>query len=572
MQSAPNASPSTPAPNPDPGLTFLIEPKPWLEIFLRNFGDLFRPDPPQVWITAAPGEYWADALVNRPVAWAAFRQSVFGHVLALLSIYGLTLLWLNHPQVLPDELPRTRPVANYQLSEYLPAIAKAEKKPEPPHRRVAQKADPEYAPQEIISVHVGHNSTQQTIVNPLNPKLLNQDVPLPNIVARAPIPSAPIVASHRVNTPLPLDVPLAVPPVEPPAQRSLHALTFPVQQPVVAPAESPVNRNLASLHLPLQSQTAVPPAPTVAQRNLGDINLAVNAPAVEAPKLPVVEQQAATGQQSAQASPPAKVIPPSEPITAGTGKSQAQEVGQLLVLNVHPVAPTGPMAVPEGNRQGEFAAGPSGHVGASAQPEIAAGSNDSPGGSKEGSSSLPGNVYIAPPPNKITAAVVVSAPSLPDAPRPTLHDTPPPRDGGTPPGRIENQVFGGRKSYSMALNMPNLTSAGGSWVMRFAEMNPIPGSAGDGVSAPEPLRKVDPAYPATLMRDRIEGVVILYAVIHSDGSVGEVRVLQGVDDTLDENARDAMQKWHFRPATKNGAPVDLEAVIKIPFRAPRRVF
>ena len=108
--------------------------------------------------------------------------------------------------------------------------------------------------------------------------------------------------------------------------------------------------------------------------------------------------------------------------------------------------------------------------------------------------------------------------------------------------------------------------------MRFAEMNPIPGSAGDGVSAPEPLRKVDPAYPAALMRDRVEGIVILYAVIHSDGSVGEVRVLQGVDDTLDENARDAVQKWRWRPGTKNGAPVDLEAVIKIPFRAPRKVF
>jgi TonB family protein len=74
------------------------------------------------------------------------------------------------------------------------------------------------------------------------------------------------------------------------------------------------------------------------------------------------------------------------------------------------------------------------------------------------------------------------------------------------------------------------------------------------------------------MRDRVEGVVILYAVIRSDGTVGDVRVLQGVQDTLDENAREAMQKWHFRPGTKNGAPVDLEAVIKIPFRAPRTVF
>ena len=124
----------------------------------------------------------------------------------------------------------------------------------------------------------------------------------------------------------------------------------------------------------------------------------------------------------------------------------------------------------------------------------------------------------------------------------------------------------------MKLDMPNLTSVGSSWIIRFAEMNPIPGGSGDGLSAPVALSKVDPAYPAALMRDRVEGIVVLYAVIHSDGSVADVKVLQGVQDTLDENARDAMQKWHFRPGTKNGSPVDIEAVIKIPFRAPRKVF
>jgi protein TonB len=121
----------------------------------------------------------------------------------------------------------------------------------------------------------------------------------------------------------------------------------------------------------------------------------------------------------------------------------------------------------------------------------------------------------------------------------------------------------------MSLNMPNLASAAGSWIIRFAEMNPAPGTAGENLSAPVAVYKVDPAYPATLARDRVEGVVVLYAVIHSDGSVGQIKVLQGVQDSLDENACTALQKWHFRPATKNGAPVELEAVIQVPFKAPR---
>jgi len=71
--------------------------------------------------------------------------------------------------------------------------------------------------------------------------------------------------------------------------------------------------------------------------------------------------------------------------------------------------------------------------------------------------------------------------------------------------------------------------------------------------------------PSDLMQARVEGRVILYAVIHADGTVGEVRVLQSLDDRLDENAKKAIARWHFRPATKNGNPVDLEAVVQIPF-------
>ena len=51
------------------GLHLVIEPEPWLRIFLRNIADLFRATPPPVWFTSRPAEYWADALVRRPLAW-----------------------------------------------------------------------------------------------------------------------------------------------------------------------------------------------------------------------------------------------------------------------------------------------------------------------------------------------------------------------------------------------------------------------------------------------------------------------------------------------------------------------
>jgi TonB family protein len=138
----------------------------------------------------------------------------------------------------------------------------------------------------------------------------------------------------------------------------------------------------------------------------------------------------------------------------------------------------------------------------------------------------------------------------------------------------ERTVFGNRRFYSVTLNMPNLNSAGGSWVIRFAELNHE--SSSHDASAPAPdlsqpmaTRKVDPAYPIQLMRENVAGTVILYAVIHADGSVGNVRVLRGVDERLDRFASEAVAQWKFDPATKNGAPVDVEATFQIPFRPAR---
>jgi TonB family protein len=139
------------------------------------------------------------------------------------------------------------------------------------------------------------------------------------------------------------------------------------------------------------------------------------------------------------------------------------------------------------------------------------------------------------------------------------------------PTAEERQVFGDRKSYSMVLNMPNLNSGGGSWVIRFAELKESIAAATGDLVAPEATHKVDPGYPMELMRQNVKGTVTLYAVIHSDGHVSDVRVLNSPDDRLDPFAQAAVTRWEFRPALKNGVPVALEAVFKIPFH-PARTF
>jgi protein TonB len=116
----------------------------------------------------------------------------------------------------------------------------------------------------------------------------------------------------------------------------------------------------------------------------------------------------------------------------------------------------------------------------------------------------------------------------------------------------------------MMLNMPNFTSTGGSWIIRFAELNQ---AAGPGeLTGPVALVKVDPAYSPELQQQIKDGVVVLYAVIRADGSVNDVRVLRSIDQRLDDRARSALMQWRFRPGTKNGMAVAVEAVVQIPFK------
>jgi periplasmic protein TonB len=84
------------------------------------------------------------------------------------------------------------------------------------------------------------------------------------------------------------------------------------------------------------------------------------------------------------------------------------------------------------------------------------------------------------------------------------------------------------------------------------------------------VHKVDPKYPQSTILDHIEGEVILYGVIRRDGSVESIQKVRGIDDVLDSNSIEAFAQWKFQPATRDGDPVDVEAIVHIPFKAPER--
>jgi len=123
----------------------------------------------------------------------------------------------------------------------------------------------------------------------------------------------------------------------------------------------------------------------------------------------------------------------------------------------------------------------------------------------------------------------------------------------------------GRVVYTVAIQMPNVTSYSGSWILWYAERRSESSDERE-VLPPEPLRKVDPIYDNSAVEDRVEGKVQLSAIIHTDGYVYGISVVKGLDPRLDKSATEALRKWEFTPARRDGNPVDVDIVIEIPFR------
>jgi periplasmic protein TonB len=93
-----------------------------------------------------------------------------------------------------------------------------------------------------------------------------------------------------------------------------------------------------------------------------------------------------------------------------------------------------------------------------------------------------------------------------------------------------------------------------------------PWRPGSGIEPPSLLREVRPDYPEDARRRSIEGDVVLEIVVRHDGSVGDVRVLHGLGDSLDQRAVQAVRQWRFAPARRRGEPVDVLVEVSVEFK------
>jgi TonB family protein len=350
----------------------------------------------------------------------------------------------------------------------------------------------------------------------------------------------------------------------------------------------PRQRRAATVtHAPLPDVPSLDP-------HLAEITLA---PSTSGPTRPKMELNAGSAPRVAERKQSGDVGPAPEvgssQITAANGNPTA-----FIALSATPAPPAPNVQPPQGNLSARVSISPDGkHPGVpggspNSTPVASGNANGGPesagGAGKAGNEKNSLGVSISggnPPANNGvsglggTSSKINAAPSRPlvikPEPRANAGDAPertgPPDFAALPPGAKPEQIFASKKIYTLNVNMPNMNSSTGSWILHFSELraNPDgPHMESPDLAGPAPLKKIDPKYPPSLMSERVEGEVILYAVIRRDGSVDSIQLVRGIDEQLDANAMEALSQWKFHPASKEGEPVELEAIVHIPFHLP----
>lgn len=124
--------------------------------------------------------------------------------------------------------------------------------------------------------------------------------------------------------------------------------------------------------------------------------------------------------------------------------------------------------------------------------------------------------------------------------------------------RVDLQARNSGQSSSPARNAPSGVEVSRGTVNASAQVRLSPGAA-QVVSHP-----VQPDYPLLARQMKVQGSVILQALIGKEGTIQELQVLSG-PAILSVAAREAVKQWHFKPYLQSGLPVETEAKITVNF-------
>jgi TonB family protein len=87
-----------------------------------------------------------------------------------------------------------------------------------------------------------------------------------------------------------------------------------------------------------------------------------------------------------------------------------------------------------------------------------------------------------------------------------------------------------------------------------------------GGTQPEELDRVVPRYPAAARRMNAQGAVVVRGIVRRDGTIDNLEVIKDLPGGLGDEARRAVSRWRFRPATYRGEPIDVYYTVTVNFR------
>ena len=183
-------------------------------------------------------------------------------------------------------------------------------------------------------------------------------------------------------------------------------------------------------------------------------------------------------------------------------------------------------------------------------------------------------------------------PPPPPAGRPPTTKPPEPRNEPTEPPKTEVQPLSVPSASAQPLPQQDPVSGGAGVVGGVPGGDPLGGPGGipggvttgqpaepapsidddipvpdqPGMQLPVPLVRIDPRYPEVARRVKVQGPVILEAIIARDGQVVDARILRDIGFGCGEAALEAVRQWRYQPARLNGRNVTVYLRITVNFQ------
>ncbi len=397
----------------------------------------------------------------------------------------------------------------------------------------------------IIATAPKAQSIKQFIWLPIPKVEIKQDLSMPNLIA---------TAASSIPAP---------PPPEPKKPEKPQVAASPAPQPNLSPPQpkGDVNRTeehpVQAVEIPKPRKAFVPPPPVKQEARLP---IPVQTADVPLPDASIVGTPSArnalldgmgTPTFSKGVAPPPKAPPGPEAI-AGNAKVD------IAIASLHPAEKlNGPL--PNGTRPGDFSKAPL--VGDAATGEV------------KGALSVPDlsiredRGKVEPPHVDPSRKTVLYAEKIRSIPVTTL-SVPLRPASRTIPRQIDAR-FQGRFVYTMVVPIENLPDYSGDWILWFAEQEQKPGNS-PLMRAPVPLRKVEPV-ETVLPGARTEFRIQIAAVIRKDGKIDGISLLRNTGPMFAQAVIQDLASWEFKPATRDGTPVDVDVILEIPFSFPPEI-